>query len=169
MKRSRGFGHDEPLEATSPRTTIVGGRPPDESASPPPVPTGIQRLLRLASVDEAFARELRARREEMGPVAEVELTVHERAVLRAIPEVQLADMIANLPPPAPCRRTFLRQSAASAVLLLGGAALASACDDSGSPPEDAAVEDVPERNDHLYYADGSAPDVPPANDGGTGG
>jgi hypothetical protein len=127
MSRSRMFDDDEGAEATSPRTTIVGGRPPEDQASTAPLPTGIQRLLRLASVDQAFARELCARRDGMASVAAVELNASERAILRAIPEAQLASMIATLPPPAPDRRDFLRESAASAVVLLGGAAL-TACD-----------------------------------------
>jgi len=52
MTRSRMFRDDDPPEGKdpSPRTTIVGGRPPDSPADLPPGPTGIQWLLRLASV-----------------------------------------------------------------------------------------------------------------------
>ena len=145
MSRSRMFGDDEPKNP-SPRTTIVGGQPPSQSTALPPVPTGMQRLLRLASVDEGFRRELLARRGGVAGVAEVELTASERAILEAIPAAQLAAMIAGLPAPAEDRRSFLRQTAATAVMLLGGAALAS-CDDR-----------VDRR---LQAPGGAAPDVPP--------
>jgi hypothetical protein len=145
MSRSRMFGDDEPKNP-SPRTTIVGGQPPGNSAELPPVPTGIQRLLRLASVDDGFRRELLARRGGLASVAEVELTASERAILQAIPAAQLEAMIGSLPPPAEDRRSFLRQTAATAVMLLGGAALSS-CDNRA------------ERR--LQAPGGAAPDVPP--------
>jgi hypothetical protein len=135
------FGDDEPRNP-SPRTTIVGGQPPRPTAALPPVPTGIQRLLRLASVDEAFRRELLARRGGIATAAEVALTPSERAILQAIPAAQLEAMITSLPPPEEDRRSFLRQTAATAVMLLGGAAL-SAC------------------NRDMRSAGGAAPDVPP--------
>jgi hypothetical protein len=146
------FGDDDPKNP-SPRTTIVGGQPPEScrGASPsaprpltaagdlPPVPTGIQRLLRLASVDPAFARELGARRAEMAAAAGIELTASERAIVQVIPAAQLQAMIGGLPPPDEDRRSFLRQTAASAVVLLGGAVLGPGCPVRGArsdvPPE----------------------------------
>jgi hypothetical protein len=142
MSRNRMFGDDEPRNP-SPRTTIVGGQPPTQNAALPPVPTGIQRLLRLASVDEAFGRELLARRGGIANVAKVELTPSESAILAAIPAAQLEAMIGSLPPPADDRRSFLRQTAATAVMLLGGAALSSC------------------HKDDMRAAGGAAPDVPP--------
>jgi hypothetical protein len=180
MSRSRMFRNDEPPETPSPRTTIVGGRPPEASrrrastlpeagAALPPVPTGIQRLLRLASVDPAFRAELLARRDEVAAVAAVELTASERAIVRAAPEAQLAAMIATLPPPASDRREFLREAAASAVVLLGGAALGGACDRAtrrdaavtGGAAPDVPRPPEPPRPDHRLQAPGgAAPDVP---------
>jgi hypothetical protein len=128
MSQSRMFRDDNPAsegEVPSPRTTIVGGRPPEEGAELPPVPTGIQQMLRLASVDAAFRRELLDRRGELAALAGVELTSSERAILRSVPTPQLEAMIVGLPPPPADRRTFLRETASSAVLLLGGAALAA--------------------------------------------
>jgi hypothetical protein len=121
------WGDDEPTEGEvpSPRTTIVGGRPPESGADLPPVPTGIQKLLRLAAVDRAFHRELLERRGELARAAGVEITESERRVLRAVPGAQLSAMIEGLPPPDEERRTFLRQTASTAVMLLGGAALAA--------------------------------------------
>jgi len=126
MARSRMFGDDEPGDAknASPRTTIVGGRPPESKAELPPVPTGIQKLLRLASVDESFRRELLERRAGISAAAGVTLTASEAAILAAIPAAQLEQMIGYLPPPPASRRAFLRQTASTAVVLLGGAVLA---------------------------------------------
>jgi hypothetical protein len=135
----------------SPRTTIVGGRPPETGAALPPVPTGLQRLLRLASVDAGFRGELVARRAAVAAAAGVELTASERAILAAIPAAQLEAMIGGLSPPAPDRRGFLREAAASAVVLLGGAAL-GACD---------------RVTDRLMPGcGGAAPDIPRSRDGG---
>lgn len=90
----------------------------------PPVPTGIQTLLRLASVDTDFRDQLVRRRAELAAVARVVLTDSERAILEAIPAEQLREMADKMPPPPPPRREFLRKTAATAVVLLGGAAVA---------------------------------------------
>ena len=187
MKRSKMFddkvaarrGDDDASpDAPSPRTTIVGGRPPEDGAALPPVPTGIQQLLRLAAVDSAFARELVERRESMADVADVALTPNEALVLHAAPGPQLEQMIAAVPPPDPNRRTFLRQTASTAVLLLGGAALASAegcrsaskTSSAGAAPDEPPpkqetppVEQPPQRPEHpeTPVAGGAAPDEPP--------
>ncbi len=144
MGRSRMFGDDPPEESKnpSPRTTIVGGRPPEEGAQTPPVPTGMQKLLRLAAVDPGFARELLLRRDQVAAAAGVELNERERAMLQAVPEEQLRAMVESLPPPPEARRDFLRKTAATAVVLLGGAAL-SGCEDAPKapvvPPEEPVV------------------------------
>ncbi len=143
----------------SPRTTIVGGRPPDTNAELPPVPTGLQRLLRLASVDEEFRRELLERREGLASAAGIELSASERAILKVVPAQQLATMATSLPLPSADRRDFLRQSARAAVLLLGGAALAGseACLSKGHR------SDVPpERPRHVPEPQGIRPDHPDA-------
>ena len=154
MKRREHESQDQPgtPETPSPRTTIVGGRPPEERAPARPVPTGIQRLLRLAALDPAFRDELVRRRAAAAGAAGVALTTSEAAVLAAIPTEQLEQMAGSLPPPARGRRDFLRQTAATAVVLLGGAALGAtqigcpiaaggARPDMPPPPED---DDAPQ-------------------------
>jgi len=104
----------------------------DASAELPPVPTGIQRLIRLASLDAEFLQELIEHRGAVAAAAGVPLTKSEEAILAAIDDRVLSEMVAKMPPPSPPRRAFLRQTAATAVVLLGGAALAEAtsgCDD----------------------------------------
>ena len=107
-------------------------------------PTGIQRLLRRAAVDEAFRRRLLATPAAVA-AADPELTPRERAVLAAVPRAQLAAMIDAVQPAAGIdRRAFARAS--SSVLLLGGVAL-TACPTltcggitPDIPPEDAGVQ-----------------------------
>ncbi len=159
MARSRMMG-DDPPEAPSPRKTIVGGRPPEKGSGAPPVPTGIQSLLRLASVDGKFRDELVSRRADIAGAAGVTLTASEAAILGSIPEGQLREMAEMMPPPHPDRRAVLRQTAATAVVLLGGAAMAeavSAC---------CGAEDSPLRPDHneMQGEGGAAPDEPEWDD-----
>lgn len=92
------------------------------------VPNGVERLLRLASVDAAFRKELIARRSGIASATHVVLSRSERAILDAIDEDQLHAMCRQLPPPPPARRKFLRQAATAALLVLGGAVLADAAD-----------------------------------------
>ncbi len=156
MTRTRMMKGDHPgddgqetAEAPSPRTTIVGGRPPEDNKDLPPVPTGIQSLLRLASVDAAFRDELVQRRAGIAGAANVPLTGTEQAILGAISDEQLEEMAAKMPPPPPARRDFLRQTAATAVVLLGGAAMAETL--QGCCVTEALEErvDRPEHNDML--------------------
>lgn len=155
MARSRMMG-DDPPETPSPRKTIVGGRPPEKGGGAPPVPTGIQSLLRLASVDGRFRDELVARRADISGAAGVALTASEAAILGSIPDGQLREMAEMMPPPAPDRRAVLRQTAATAVVLLGGAAMAEAvsacCGNELSPAR-------PDHNE-MQGEGGAAPDEP---------
>ena len=161
MSRSRMFRSDgEGAGPASPRTTIVGGRPPEAQGGLPPVPIGLERLLRLAAVDPAFGAELIARRVEVAAAAGVDLTRSEAAILAAIPAAQLEAMIARVPPPAPSgRREFLQQAAASAVVALGGAALASC--EKCMPTRGIQPDVPPPRPDEPTPTTGIAPDVPP--------
>jgi hypothetical protein len=115
--------------------------PPDSG-----IPTGIQRLVRRAAVDEAFRRELLDAPARVA-AADPELTPRERAVLAAVPPAQLAAMIASVRPPVGVdRRAFVR--AASSVLLLGGVALTACptltCGGIGPdvPPDDGGPADT---------------------------
>ena len=113
------------------------GRSSDEI----PVPTGIQRLLRMASLDPDFRKDLVARRGAIAAAARIELSASETAILDAIPAAQLSGMIDRIPPPSSERREFLRQTAAGAVILLGGVAFVEASS--------------------TCFCGGAAPDMPP--------
>jgi hypothetical protein len=89
----------------------------------PPVPTGLQTLLRLASLDVEFRRALIARRGQVAGAAGVKLTDREAAVLLAVTDGQLGAMVDSLPVPESARRDFFRQAGASAAVLLSGLGL----------------------------------------------
>lgn len=137
-------------------------------AKTPPVPVGIQRLLRLAAIDPLFRAQLFEKRDAVARAAGVELTETERLVLRAASESQLVAMAEHLAPPPSPRRDFFLQTAATAAALLGGAALVSSegCArgarpdvppaTDGSEPEPAR----PETNE-MQTTGGAAPDEPP--------
>ncbi len=151
MSRHKTGGRS-PAEDRGPssrRTTIVGGRPPEPDSPLPPVPTGIQQLLRLVSIDALLLEKLVEQRAAVADAARIPLGAHERAMLASVTEAQLRLMAAALPSPPPDRRGFLQQAAASAFALLGGG-LAAACDrgsrsDVPPVPSDAAAR--PERNE----------------------
>jgi len=153
----------------SPRTTIVGGRPPEGTPSRFPVPTGIQKLLHLAAASPEFLRLLIERRSRVAEAAGVALTGSEVAVLGAISDGQLATMAGAVP------RSSLgpssRQVAAAAVVLLGGAGVA-ACElpefiqDRVSRVEmatdgGAAPDEPPPRDTAMPAPTGIQPDIPP--------
>jgi len=123
------------------------------SPAGPSLPSGLQELLRRAAEDEGLRRDLLARRDQAAAAAGVDLGPSERAVLRAVPAAQLAQMIAGLAdsPLALERREFLQGAGAAAVVLLGGAALGAAAlapDDAyATPPHPPAGI----RPDPLYF------------------
>jgi hypothetical protein len=165
MSRSRMFDdevgeHEDGVGTASPRKTIVGGRPPEARRDLPPVPTGIQRLLRLAASDPEFRTKLLAERDTVAPAVGVELTATERLVLRAASVEQLDAMAEHLPPVAP-RRDFIRQTAATAAALIGGPALLGC--ESCTPTRGAQPDEPPPRptQSEMQNVGGAAPDEPP--------
>ena len=188
MARSRMFDHEEPDSESngSPRTTIVGGRPPATRGHAPPVPTGLQRLLRLAAEDAHFRRLLLEKRGDVALAAGVAMSNDENAILAVIPSHQLETMIRCVPPPSPRRRELLREAAAAAVVLLGGIGLAQGalgcvgervapdaassrsrdgCGSTAVVTDDCASPARPDINDMMVVG-GSAPDMPPPREDG---
>jgi len=153
-KDQKTDGLDKLRGLPSPRTTIVGGRPPEGTPSRFPVPTGIQKLLHLAAASPEFLKLLLQRRARVAKAAGVGLTGSEGAVLGAISDAQLTAMASAVP------RSSLgpssRQVAAAAVVLLGGA---------GSVACDIAVN-AGERvlRSEMATDGGAAPDEPPPRD-----
>lgn len=162
MSNSNMFDDDDPRGKSnnSPRLTIVGGRPPERKTKLPPIPVGLQNLLRLASVDGEFCEALVNRRDEMAAVADIKLTTSERAMLRSISAEQIRAMAGRLPEPAVNRRSFLRESARAAVLLLGGTALAGCAEKTKK--NKSLKEDPPKRAKRREFEGegGAAPKLP---------
>ncbi len=154
MSGQKTFKENQPGEMgnNSPRRTIVGGRPPEKITKLPPVPVGLQSLLRLASVDPKFCEELIRQREKAAHAAGIELTPSETAMLRSITADQIRLMANQLPQPAVNRRSFLKQAAKTAVLILGGSILAN-CVKHGEP--------APARKEQRNIDEGIAPTIPP--------
>jgi hypothetical protein len=150
----------------------------------PPVPTGLQTLVRMAALDAAFLDQLLDRRADAAAAAGIELSPSERAILAALPREQLIGMARSVPAPPPDRRQFLAGAAAAAAALL----LGSACGEhrpvgkpvpqppDAAPPPDASpprpaeshptrgiVHDLPGSRptiNNTTMTGGSAPDVP---------
>jgi hypothetical protein len=101
------------------RTTIVGGRPPDDGLPEGSVPRGIEVLLKKASVDEAFRDTFLDNPEKAAKEISLELTDAERAMLRATPGKVLVAMVAKVRVPNKLRDVFLGKVAAVMVAALG--------------------------------------------------
>ncbi len=109
-----------------------------DEATPRTLPTGLQRLLRLASLDDRFLDLLVERRAAAADAAGVPLTSGEIRVLGAAEEPQIRAMARQAAPADRDRREILRELAAATVLVLtGGTALALGCrkDDDELAPE----------------------------------
>jgi len=111
--------------------------PTSPSGATPPIPGGIQGLLRLAARDPSFLEDLVERRALAADRAGITLGSSERAILAVIPAARLREMVSSLPRSLPRpRRERSRGAAATAVVLLGGAALSAVT--AGCPPDDGA-------------------------------
>lgn len=129
------------------RTTIVGGRPPGSGRSNIAVPRGIEVLVKKAAVDSEFRELLFAQRGAAAAAIELELDPAENAMLSAIPQEQLAQIISQTTVPVEQRRVFLGRLAVAMLAVLG-AGLA------GCKPEATHVTSL-----------GAQPERPPATDG----
>jgi hypothetical protein len=135
------------------KTTIVGGQPPGNDRSLPPVPVGIEELLGMAAVNADFARALRDDRGAAVRASGVALTSTEADILAAIDARTLTTMIGNVGGGVPNRdrRAFLQRASAALLVLAGGGAVAAAasCGGERSPKY------------HNDVAGGARPDYPP--------
>jgi len=127
------------------------------SPSLPPVPTGLQQLLRLAAAEERFASELLQRRSALAPVAAVELSRSERAILDTVPEVQLRLMIDGMPTPGSDRRTFLKGLALASLAVLAGAPLTGCPVQEVAGPDAGAPDAGPVRRKEIRHFGGIRP------------
>ena len=116
------------------RTTIVGGRPPGSGRSNFAFPRGIEVLVKKAAVDPEFRELLFEQRGGAAAAIELELDPAENAMLSAIPQAQLAQIISQTSVPMEQRRVFLGRIAA-AMLAMVGAGLAGCNPTKGVQPD----------------------------------
>ena len=116
------------------------------------IPTGIQAMVSLASVDELFRDQLVRRRSAVAAAVGVWLTPSERAILDSIPEQLLRDLTERMAQPPQPRRSILRQIARTAVIALSAGLISQAApgcateeidDPAGERGEQVAVEAQP--------------------------
>ena len=109
----------EQNEKEAVRTTIVGGRPPGSGRGNVTVPRGIEVLVKKAAVDPEFRELLFEQRGGAAAAIELELDPAENAMLSAIPQEQLAQIVSQTPVPMEQRRVFLGRIAAAMLAVLG--------------------------------------------------
>lgn len=131
------------------RTTIVGGRPPGSGRSNVNVPRGIEVLVKKAAVDPEFRELLFEQRGGAAAAIELELDPAENAMLNAIPQEQLAQIIGQTTVPMEQRRVFLGRIATAMLAVLG--ASLTGC----SPSTRGTRSDLPEQR--LAKADTTTP------------
>jgi hypothetical protein len=136
------------------RTTIAGSEPPENRHPTGAIPRGIEVLVKKAAVDPEFRELLFAQRGAAAAAIELELDPTENAILSAIPQEQLAQIISQTTVPLEQRRVFLGRLAVAMVAVLG-AGLA------GCKPERVGVTSLGARPAPPPATDGIRPDRPP--------
>jgi len=106
-------------EAEAVRTTIVGRRPPGSGRNNVPVPRGIEVLVKKASVDAEFRELLLKQRGKAAATIQLELDPAENAMLSAIPQEQLAQIVSQTTVPMELRPAFLGRVAPVMLAALG--------------------------------------------------
>jgi len=145
------------------RRTIVGVRPPEAAESLPPIPRGIEVLIKKASVDPAFRELLLADREAAAREIELDLAPSERAILAAVPAQDLEAFIDRVRVPEEHRRVFLGRAAAAMLALVGGSAMLASCVKGTRP--DAPVKGIrPDRPGQETKEKAPSPPPPPTYD-----
>ncbi|HPD16601.1 MAG TPA: hypothetical protein PLE19_16730 [Planctomycetota bacterium] len=125
------------------------------TAASPPVPRGIEVLVKKASVDAEFKSLLLARRAEAAREIGLELTQAETAMLNAVTAPQLEAIIAQTTVSPMSRAAFLGKAAAVMLAALGADLAAM----EGPPPPGGIAPDVPGPK-----PTGITPDRPPGRE-----
>jgi hypothetical protein len=141
------------------RTTIVGGRPPGSGRGHISVPRGIEVLVKKAAVDPEFRELLFEQRGAAAAAIDLELDPAENAMLNAIPQEQLAQIISQTTVPLEQRRVFLGRLAVAMLAVLGAGL--TGCDSKEEPKSYNTLGIQP----NHPVSEGSRPDRPLATDG----
>ena len=146
------------------RTTIVGGRPLGSGRGNVAVPRGIEVLVKKAAVDPEFRELLFEQRGSAAAAIELELDPAEHAMLNAIPQEQLAQIVGQTTVPVEQRRVFLGRIAVAMLAVIGGG-LAGCASDTPYHTMSAGIQPVPQRPqpDMSGPSMGIRPDLPTAN------
>jgi hypothetical protein len=141
------------------RTTIESGR------SNVTIPRGIEVLVKKAAVDPEFRELLFEQRGAAAAAIELELDPAENAILSAIPQEQLAQIIGQTTVPLEQRRVFLGKIAVAMLAVLGGGL--AGCESITPHTISAGIQPVLPRPQPLEpqapSSMGIRPDLPPAN------
>lgn len=141
----------------NPHKTIVGGRPDNNGTLLKGFPSGIQKLMLSASLNDEIRSEVIGNPGEAAKKYNIELTDSEFAILSSIPEKQIKSMIEGLENnPNIHRRDFLFKSAAAVVAVAASALGVNAQDypvSKGISPDRPGNEHITTRGIDL--------DVPP--------
>lgn len=119
------------LQQITPRTTIVGARPPGSGEGPGDVPRGIEVLIKKASVDAEFKKLLTDKRSGAAEEIQLRLDPAEVAMLNSVPASQLEAIIARTKVSWKSRAAFLGRAAAVMLAALGTATLTTGCGTKG--------------------------------------
>ncbi len=116
---SKSEKKDKPLEQEAVYTTIVGGRPPGSGTSVGEIPRGIEVLVKKASVDPEFRKNLMERRADAARDIDLDLDPAETAMLAGIPADQLDAIIDRTEVKPESRRVFLGKVASLMLAAIG--------------------------------------------------
>jgi hypothetical protein len=106
-------------EQAAVRTTIVVVRPPGSGRNTGTIPRGIEVLVKKAAVDPEFRELLFEQRGGAAAAIELELDPAENAMLNAIPQEQLAQIVSQTIVPMEQRRAFLGRLAVAMLAVIG--------------------------------------------------
>ncbi len=156
------------------RTTIVGARPPGSGKSVGSIPRGIEVLVKKASVDAGFKKELVEKRSEAAGEIGLGLDPAESMMLDNVPAAQLEAIIANTKVSPRSRTAFLGRAAAVMLAAVGAGIMG--CGDGDyepategmrpdrpkdkKPAAEAQVEEEAESSDDDAAIRGIRPDRP---------
>lgn len=97
--------------------TIVGGRPMAQKSSRKDIPRGLELLIKRASIDSDFRKDLLQKRVELLEELNINLDETEKGMLACVPEEHLARMIDATEVPAAQRKAISSGSVAAMIAL----------------------------------------------------
>jgi len=143
-EKNRMFNSQKPKplqEMEAVKTTIVGGRPAGSGKNLPPIPRGIEVLVKKASVDKEFRELLIKERNKAAQSIGLDLNRFEQDIICSVPEEQLIAIIDSVKVSPKMKSIFLGKAAGVMLAALGVTTL-TGCPDK-SPPVEGIRPDIP--------------------------